>query len=45
VAEWMIKGQSKRDKSITTFKLFIGKVEEDSTSFLENLVMDVEANG
>ena len=45
VAEWMIKGQSKREKPITTPKSFSGKVGEDPTSFLENLVMDAEANG
>ena len=41
----MIKGQAKRGKPITTPKSFSGKVEEDLTSFLENLVIDVEANG
>jgi len=45
VAEWMIKGQAKREKLITTPKSFSGKVGEDPTSFLENLVIDVEANG
>jgi len=40
----MIKGQSKRGKPITTPKFFSGKVEEDPTSFLENLIIDAEAN-
>jgi len=45
VAEWMIKGQAKRGKPITIPKFFSEKVGEDPTSFLENLVIDVEANG
>ncbi len=45
VAEWMIKGQTRRGKLITTPKSFSGKVEEDPTSFLENLIIDAEANG
>ncbi len=45
VAEWMIKGQAKRGKPITTPKAFSGKVGEDPTSFLENLIVDAEANG
>ena len=45
VAEWMIKGQAKRRKPITTPKSFSGKVGEDLISFLENLVVDAEANG
>src|SRR6266540_3347189 len=45
VAEWMIKGQAKRGKPITTPKPFSGKVGEDPTSFLKNLVVDAEANG
>jgi len=45
VAEWMIKGQTRRGKPITTLKSFSGKVGEDPTSFLENLVIDAEANG
>ncbi len=44
VAEWMIKGQAKRGKPITTPKAFSGKVGEDPTSFLENLIVDAEAN-
>ena len=44
VAEWMIKGQAKREKPITTPKLFLEKVGEDLTSFLENLIIDAEAN-
>ena len=40
----MIKGQAKRGKPITTPKLFSGKVGENLTSFLENLVVDAEAN-
>jgi len=40
----MIQGQSKRDKPITTLRSFIRKIREDSTSFLKNLVIDVEAN-
>ena len=40
----MIKGQAKRGKPITTPKSFSGKVGEDLTSFLENLIIDVEAN-
>jgi len=34
VAEWMIKGQTKRGKPITTPKSFSEKVEEDPISFL-----------
>ncbi len=45
VAEWMIKGQAKRGKPITIPKSFLEKVEEDPTSFLENLIIDAEANG
>ncbi len=45
VAKWMIKGQAKREKPITTSKSFLGKVREDLTSFLENLIIDAEANG
>ncbi len=45
VAKWMIKGQAKRRKLITTLKSFSGKVGEDPSSFLENLIIDVEANG
>jgi len=45
VTEWMIKGQSKRGKPITIPKSFSGKVGENLTSFLENLIIDVEANG
>ena len=45
VAKWMIKGQSKREKPITMPKIFLGKVEEDPTSFLKNLMIDTEANG
>ncbi len=41
----MIKGQAKRRKPITTPKSFLEKVGEDPTSFLENLVIDAEANG
>jgi len=41
----MIKDQAKREKHITTLKSFLGKVREDPTSFLENLVIDAEANG
>jgi len=41
----MIKGQAKRGKPITTPKPFSGKVGEDPTSFLENLIVDAEANG
>ncbi len=44
VAEWMIKGQTKRGKPITIPKSFSEKVEEDPTSFLENLIIDAEAN-
>jgi len=44
VAEWMIRGQSKRDKPITISKSFARKVREDFTSFLKNLVIDAEAN-
>jgi len=44
VAEWIIRGQSKCDKLITTPKSFLSKVEEDPTSFLKNLVVDAEAN-
>jgi len=40
----MIQEQSKRGKSIITSKSFVRKVGEDLTSFLENLVVDVEAN-
>jgi len=40
----MIKGQAKRGKLITTPKLFSGKVREDPTSFLKNLIIDAEAN-
>jgi len=45
VAEWMIRGQSKRGKLIITPKSFSEKVEENPTSFLENLIIDIEANG
>ena len=45
MAEWMIKGQAKRGKPITTPKSFSEKVGEDPTSFLENLIVDAEANG
>ncbi len=45
VVKWMIKGQAKRGKPITTLKSFSGKVGKDPTSFLENLIIDVEANG
>ncbi len=45
VAKWMIKGQAKRGKPITTSKPFAGKVGEDPTSFLKNLIVDAEANG
>ena len=41
----MIKGQAKREKSITISKPFSGKVGEDPISFLENLIVDAEANG
>ncbi len=41
----MIKGQEKRGKPITTPKLFSGKVGKDPTFFLENLIIDAEANG
>ncbi len=40
----MIKGQSKRGKPITTPKSFSEKVREDPILFLENLIIDVEAN-
>ena len=40
----MIKGQSKREKPIITLKSFSEKVGEDPTSFLENLIIDAEAN-
>jgi len=40
----MMKGQSKRGKPITTPKLFSKKVGEDLMSFLENLIIDAEAN-
>ncbi len=45
VTEWMIKGQAKRRKPITTPKSFSGKVGKDPMSFLENLIIDAEANG
>jgi len=45
VAEWIMKGQAKREKLITTPKSFSEKVGEDLTSFLENLIIDTEANG
>ncbi len=45
VAEWMIKSQAKRGKPIITLKSFSDKVGEDPTSFLKNLIIDVEANG
>ena len=45
VAKWMIKDQAKRGKPIITLKSFSGKVGEDLTSFLENLIIDAEANG
>ncbi len=44
IAEWMIKGQSKREKPITMPKSFSGKVRKDPTFFLENLIIDVEVN-
>ncbi len=40
----MIKSQAKRGKPITTPKSFSGKVREDLTSFLENLIINAEAN-
>jgi len=40
----MIKGQAKWEKPIITPKSFLGKVEENPTSFLENLIVDAEAN-
>ena len=40
----MIRSQSKRDKLITILRLFSEKVKKDPTSFLENLVVDAEAN-
>ena len=45
VAEWMIRGQTKRGKPIIILKSFSGKVRDDPTSFLKNLVIDAEANG
>ncbi len=45
MVKWIIKGQVKRGKPIITLKPFSGKVGEDPTSFLENLVVDVEVNG
>ena len=41
----MIKEQAKRGKSTITPKPFSGKVREDPISFLENLIVDAEANG
>ncbi len=41
----MIKGQTKRGRLITISKSFSGKVEEDPTFFLENLIINAEANG
>jgi len=41
----MIKGQLKRGKPITTLKSFSGKVRKDPIFFLENLVINAEANG
>ena len=41
----MIKDQAKRGKPITIPKSFAEKVGEDPTSFLKNLIIDVEANG
>ncbi len=41
----MIKVQAKREKPITIPKSFLGKVGEDPISFLENLIIDAEANG
>ena len=40
----MIKGQAKRGKPIIIPKSFLGKVGKDPTSFLENLIIDAEAN-
>ena len=40
----MIRGQAKREKPIITPKLFLGKVEKDLISFLENLMIDAETN-
>jgi len=45
VVEWIIKGQSKRGKPITILKSFSGKVRENLTFFLENLIINAEANG
>ena len=45
MAKWMVRGQVKREKPITTLKSFLEKVRKDPTSFLKNLVIDVEANG
>ena len=39
------KRPSQKRKPITTPKSFSGKVGKDPTSFLENLVIDAEANG
>ncbi len=39
-----IKGNLRKEKPITTSKSFSEKVEEDSTSFLENLIVNIEAN-
>ena len=40
----MIKEQAKRGKPIITPKFFSGKVEENPTSFLENLVINAKVN-
>ncbi len=41
----MIKGQSKRGKPIIIPKPFLEKIRKDPISFLENLIIDAEANG
>jgi len=45
VAKWMIKDQAKKRNPITIPNSFSGNVGNDPTFFLENLVIDAEANG
>ncbi len=45
VAQMLIKENFRREKSIIIPKSFNGKVGEDPTFFLKNLIVNAEANG